>query len=127
MAAQGFPGLTFFGVFLLLLAFMAAHAAEPAFTPAGGTAYYVDGVAGRNGNTGLSPQAAWQDFSNINGRTLNADATSVARDYVADLAKVTGWTGMLKQLRLDLTGGEAATGTVRVDFIRMENSESAAK
>ncbi len=33
-------------------------------------AYYVDGVAGSNANAGTSPDAAWKDFTNINGRTL---------------------------------------------------------
>ncbi len=44
-----------------------------------------------------------------------------ARDYVLELAPVPGWAGTLKQLRLDLTAGEAATGTVRIDYIRIEN------
>lgn len=32
--------------------------------------FYVDSVAGDNANTGTSPDAAWRDFTNINGRTL---------------------------------------------------------
>lgn len=34
------------------------------------TTYYVDSVQGNNANTGTSPEAAWQDFTNINGKTL---------------------------------------------------------
>ena len=70
--AQGFVGHALSGAFMCIQAFATMHAAEPGSALAGGTAYYVDGVAGRNVNTGLSPQAAWQDFSNINGKTLNA-------------------------------------------------------
>lgn len=47
---------------------------------------------------------------------------SSARDYEVNMSQVPGWTGTLKQLRLDLTAGEPATGTVRIDFIRIENS-----
>ncbi len=32
--------------------------------------YYVDSAHGSNANAGTSPDAAWKDFSNINGRTL---------------------------------------------------------
>ncbi|MCK5802078.1 MAG: right-handed parallel beta-helix repeat-containing protein, partial [Lentisphaeria bacterium] len=37
-----------------------------------GAAYYIDSVSGSNDNTGTSPTAAWQDFTNINGQTLGA-------------------------------------------------------
>lgn len=33
-------------------------------------AYYIDSAAGSNANSGTSPDAPWQDFTNINGRTL---------------------------------------------------------
>ncbi len=46
------------------------------------------------------------------------------QNYMVDLSQVPGWTGTLKQLRLDLTAGEAATGTVRVDSIRIENGRA---
>ena len=32
--------------------------------------YYVDSQAGDNANDGTSPESAWKDFTNINGRTL---------------------------------------------------------
>jgi hypothetical protein len=35
------------------------------------------------------------------------------------------WAGKLKRLRLDLTGGTPATGTRRVDYIRIEDSAPA--
>lgn len=50
----------------------------------------------------------------------------IARDYRINLSEIGGWTGTLKQLRFELTGGQTATGTVRVDFIRIEN-ETVAK
>lgn len=37
-----------------------------------GTTYYIDSVAGKNGNLGTSQDAPWKDFTNINGRTLAA-------------------------------------------------------
>ena len=60
-----------FAVYLATV--LATAAAEPeSGHPQGGTTYYVDSVAGRNSNVGSSPSAAWQDFSNLNGQTLNA-------------------------------------------------------
>ena len=32
--------------------------------------YYIDSVAGNNANAGTSPDAAWKDFTNVNGRVL---------------------------------------------------------
>ncbi|MBT3381851.1 MAG: hypothetical protein HN742_08960 [Lentisphaerae bacterium] len=53
---------------------------RPAETPlaisvptTGGTkavTYYIDSVGGVNANAGTSPDAAWRDFTNINGKTL---------------------------------------------------------
>jgi len=43
-----------------------AHADKQANT------YYVDSVAGKNSNSGTSPETPWQDFTNINGKTLDA-------------------------------------------------------
>ncbi|MBT4817715.1 MAG: hypothetical protein HON70_18560, partial [Lentisphaerae bacterium] len=37
---------------------------------AGGTTYYIDAVSGSNVNAGTEPGSAWQDFANINGKTL---------------------------------------------------------
>jgi len=45
------------------------------------------------------------------------------RDYAVDLSTLPGWTGKLKQLRLDLTGGEAVTGTCRIDYIWIDDSK----
>ena len=42
------------------------------FAARGATTHYVDSVGGKNSNAGTAPNAAWQDFSNINGRTLAA-------------------------------------------------------
>lgn len=35
-----------------------------------GVTYYIDSVEGNNANAGTSPDAAWKDFTHINGRTL---------------------------------------------------------
>jgi hypothetical protein len=50
----------------------AVRAGESTGEAAAGTTYYIDSVAGRNSNRGTSPDSAWQDFTNINGRTLGA-------------------------------------------------------
>lgn len=39
---------------------------------AAATTYYVDSVMGSNANAGTSPEAPWQDFTPINGKTLAA-------------------------------------------------------
>ncbi|MFD2327796.1 right-handed parallel beta-helix repeat-containing protein [Cohnella sp. GCM10020058] len=50
--------------------------------------------------------------------TIPLLATSDYMEYVADMGAAAGWTGSIKQLRFDpLT----ATGTVKVDFIRITN------
>lgn len=48
------------------------------------------------------------------------------RNYTVDLSALPGWTGRLKQLRLDLTGGEPATGTCRIDYIWLDDSQPGA-
>ena len=48
------------------------------------------------------------------------------RDYSVDMSVLPGWTGQLRQLRLDLTGDAPATGTCRFDYIRIDNSRPAA-
>jgi hypothetical protein len=45
------------------------------------------------------------------------------RNYTVDLSTLPGWNGKLKQLRLDLTGGEPATGTCRIDYIWLDDSK----
>jgi len=47
------------------------------------------------------------------------------RDYAVDLSALPGWAGKLRQLRLDLTGGEPATGTCRIDYIWIDDSPPA--
>ena len=51
----------------VLLGFL-AHAE----TVTASTTYYIDSGAGQNTNAGTSLDAAWRDFTNINGRTLDA-------------------------------------------------------
>jgi hypothetical protein len=63
--------------------------------------------------------AAWDDAKSASFAVTPNDNDS--KDYVVTVAKLSGWTGTLKQLRLELTAGEAATGTVRIDYIRIEN------
>lgn len=69
--------------------------------------------------------STWNDAKSATLAVTPNDPDS--RDYVADLSKVAAWTGTLKQMQLALTSGEAATGTVRIDFIRIENSRSTAR
>ena len=45
------------------------------------------------------------------------------RDYMVDMSALPGWTGNLRQLRLDLTGGDSATGTCRIDYIWIDDSK----
>ncbi|NQT94748.1 MAG: right-handed parallel beta-helix repeat-containing protein, partial [Lentisphaerae bacterium] len=43
---------------------------SPARRGAAALTYYIDSVSGDNNNAGTSPEAAWQDFAKVNGRTL---------------------------------------------------------
>ena len=45
------------------------------------------------------------------------------RDYAVDMSALPGWTGRLRQLRLDLTGGDPATGTCRIDYLWIDDSQ----
>ena len=36
------------------------------------TTYYIDSASGKNANSGTSEESPWQDFTNINGKTLKA-------------------------------------------------------
>ena len=47
-----------------------ARAWNPPAATNGAATYYVDGCAGDNARAGTSPDAAWRDFTPINGRTL---------------------------------------------------------
>jgi len=42
----------------------------PQMTGGPATTWYVDSLTGDNGQAGTSPEAAWRDFTNINGKTL---------------------------------------------------------
>jgi len=50
---------------------------------------------------------------------------SQPREYVIDMSELLGWTGRLKQLRLDLATGSPLTGTCRVDYISIVNAAPA--
>ena len=45
------------------------------------------------------------------------------RTYLVDMSQVPGWTGTLKQLRLDLATGSPATGTCRIDYLWIDDSK----
>ena len=45
------------------------------------------------------------------------------RDHAVDMSALPGWTGNLRQLRLDLTGGDSAAGTCRIDYIWIDDSK----
>ena len=44
-----------------------------------------------------------------------------SRQYTVNMSGVPGWSGRLKQLRLDLATGKPLTGTVRIDYIRIDS------
>lgn len=57
-------------------------------------------------------------WSDTNSKTFEVVPNENApRVYTVDMSDVPGWTGELKQLRLDLTGGAELTGTCRIDYI----------
>ena len=45
------------------------------------------------------------------------------RAYTVDMRKTAGWTGRLKQLRLDFADGTPLTGTCRIDYLWVGRSE----
>ena len=47
-------------------------AVAKAALPAIATTYYVDSVAGSDGNSGTATNAAWQSLAKINGKTFSA-------------------------------------------------------
>jgi len=71
-----------------------------------------------------SADPAWSEAKSVKFTVAAND--NEMRDYAVDLSALPGWTGTLKQLRLDLTGGDAATGTCRIDYIRIDDSKPAA-
>ena len=57
----------------------------------------------------------WQE---ANGRTFEVVPNDTGpRVYTVDMSDVPGWSGRLKQLRLDLSDGGSLTGTCRIDYI----------
>ncbi len=42
---------------------------------------------------------------------------AMPRVYTVDMRKTPGWSGRLKQLRLDFAGGTPLTGTCRIDYL----------
>ncbi|NSW57403.1 MAG: right-handed parallel beta-helix repeat-containing protein [Armatimonadetes bacterium] len=57
----------------------------------------------------------WQD---ANSKTFAVVPNDTApRVYTVDMSDVAGWTGKLKQLRLDFSDGAELTGTCRIDYI----------
>jgi hypothetical protein len=61
--------------------------------------------------------ANWDEAKSIGLPVTPNDTTT--RAYTVRMADTPGWTGTLKQLRLELTGGQPVTGTVRVDSLRI--------
>lgn len=68
---------------------------------------------------------AWDDAQSVAFKVTPLD--SEFRDYVVQLSAAQGWKGTIKQFRLELTGGEAVSGTVRIDAVRIEESVSQKK
>ena len=70
-----------------------------------------------------SADSAWNEAKSMSFAVTPDD--NALRGYTVDMSTLPGWTGELKQLRLDLTGGEPATGTCRVDYIWIADFSSA--
>ncbi|MBI2300792.1 MAG: hypothetical protein HYU66_17930 [Armatimonadetes bacterium] len=58
---------------------------------------------------------AWDDRKGVLFEVSPND--TAPRAYAVDLARQPGWTGRLKQLRLDLATGTPLTGTCRLDYV----------
>ncbi len=67
--------------------------------------------------------AAWDEAKSRSFEVVPND--DGPRGYAVDLSTVPGWTGRLKQLRLDLATGTPLTGTCRFDSIWLDNSLAA--
>ena len=62
---------------------------------------------------------AWQD---ANSKTFDVTPNDNGpHDYTVDMSTVPGWTGRLKQLRLDLATGAELSGTCRLDYLWISN------
>jgi hypothetical protein len=48
------------------------------------------------------------------------------RGYAVDMSSVSGWTGRLKQFRVDLATGTTLTGTCRFDYVWIDSSKAVA-
>lgn len=66
--------------------------------------------------------AEWNEANTKNFDVIADD--NGPREYTVDMSTVPGWTGKLKQLRLDLATGTSLTGTCRIDYIRIDNVPS---
>jgi hypothetical protein len=64
---------------------------------------------------------AWDDDKSQSFAVVANDDTP--RAYAIDMSAIPGWTGRLKQLRLDLATGPPLTGTCRFDYIWIDNSK----
>jgi hypothetical protein len=63
--------------------------------------------------TGAEPE--WGDANSRAFEVVRNDTGP--RVYTVDMSDVSGWSGRLKQLRLDLSDGASLTGTCRIDYI----------
>lgn len=70
-----------------------------------------------------SADSTWDDARSRDFDVVPND--SQPREYVVDMSELPGWTGRLRQLRLDLATGSPLTGTCRVDYISIVNAAPA--
>jgi hypothetical protein len=62
--------------------------------------------------------AAEPEWGDANSRAFEVVRNDTGpRVYTVDMSDVSGWSGRLKQLRLDLSDGASLTGTCRIDYI----------
>ncbi len=60
--------------------------------------------------------STWDDAKSL--RIETASAHDQVMETVVDLSAKPSWKGTVEQLRINLTGGDAVTGTIRIDSIR---------
>lgn len=98
--------------------------------------YYVDSAAGSNANAGTSPEAAWKDFTNVNGRTLgpgeqllirrgsvlNQELTVSARGTADRWAEIGAYgTGPRPVIRRNWDIGDRCALVQNPDFLRIRS------
>jgi hypothetical protein len=76
--------------------------------------YYVDGIGGDNSRAGTSPEAAWRDFTRLNGRTLGpGERLLIRRGSIINQELVLSARGTAQAWALIGAYGEGARPVIR--------------